>query len=223
MFTGLIETTGEVRRLDRAGEGARVEVAASFPDRGDLTRLGDSIAIDGVCLTVVAVRAAGEGHVLTFEASHETLARTTLGARTPGDLVNIERALRLGDRLGGHMVAGHVDGVGRIEHITTRGSTWDLQFQMPAELAPEVVEKGSIAIDGISLTVNSVSAEAFGVTIIPHTGSSTTLVRKREGAAVNLETDIIGKYVLRAVSLRGAAPSRGGLTLEALREAGFLG
>jgi riboflavin synthase len=167
-----------------------------------------------VCLTVVEWQ---KGRA-AFDVGPETLERSTLGELAPGTDVNLERPLRLGDRLGGHMVAGHVDATGRIVRKTARGEAVDLAIAVDAQLARYIVEKGSIAVDGISLTVNRAAAREFEVSIIPHTQLKTTLTRKRESQAVNLEVDLIGKYVEKL--LAGYAP-KGELTIEKLQEHGY--
>ena len=220
MFTGLIEDVGRVESVEvvRAGaEGARRFTLdtllavddASFP-------IGASLAVDGTCLTVVA---KGSRRV-SLVAAAETLARTTLGRLAVGDRVNLERPLRLGDRLGGHLVAGHVDGVGSVAARRERGEALDVTLAASPDLLRYVVEKGSIAVDGISLTVNLVDERGFTVSLIPHTQGATTLGAKPVGAPVNLEVDLIGKYVEKLVAPHAA---RGGLTVEKLREHGFAG
>jgi riboflavin synthase len=179
---------------------------------------GESIAVDGACLTVVETR----GDEFLVQASEETLRRTTLGRLASGARVNLERAMRLGDRLGGHLVLGHVDAVGEVRSRASEGDALVLVFSLPAPLSPFFVEKGSVAVDGVSLTVNELSADHFTVALIPETQARTTLGKKAAGERVNLEADLIGKYVARLHGLRqspGQAP--GGLTAEALAAAGF--
>ena len=214
MFTGLIEEVGAVRRLHRQGSFQRLEVNASLILEG--TRIGDSIDIDGACQTAVEV---GSDY-FAVESVEETLQRTTLGSLRPGDLVNLERSLRLQDRLGGHLVLGHVDGVGRISRLEERHRQWLLSVEPPAELLRYIAFKGSIAIDGISLTVAQVEGRAFTAAIIPHTFDHTTLGKKQRGDAVNLEVDVIARYVERL--LRAGGPASGsGLTLEKMRDMGY--
>ena len=208
MFTGLVEALAPVERVDAEGGGRAVVVAAPFA--GELA-LGDSVAVNGACLTVVAHDAVR----CRFQAGPETLRRTNLGGLRPGDRVNLERALRVGDRLGGHLVQGHVDGLGRVRDRTRQGEWEVVWFACPAELAAQMVPKGSVTVDGVSLTLVDVTADAFSVALIPHTLARTTLGFKRPGDAVNLETDILAKYVWKC--LRG-----GGVTAEALRSTGFL-
>jgi riboflavin synthase len=185
MFTGIIEDVGHVLRV----EGARVTIGARLLDEEQA--LGASLAVDGVCLTVVAWR-RGEVDV---EVGPETISRTTFGDLKADAPVNIERPMRLGDRLGGHMVAGHVDGVGKIASLATRGEAVDIVITAAAPLLRYVIEKGSITVDGISLTVNAVDERTFSVSLIPHTQSATTLAQKGVGRGVNLEVDLVGKYV----------------------------
>jgi riboflavin synthase len=212
MFTGLIEALGTVRAISRDAKGARLELEAPFAD--ELER-GESVAVNGACLTAVDL-APGR---FSADVSNESLARTTLGELVVGAPVNLERALAVGARLGGHYVLGHVDGVGRISKIGELGEARRVDVEFPPALAPLVVEKGSVTIDGISLTVNELSERSFWVAIIPETWSKTTLGQRRPGARVNLEGDILGKYVLRALATRGLT---GGLTEALLRENGYL-
>lgn len=195
MFTGIVEDVGQIARIEPLpSERARlVTVRAPLLDAEQ--PLGASLAVDGVCLTVTAWR-RGEVDAVV---GPETIERTTLGQLAEGAPVNLERPLRLGDRLGGHMVAGHVDGVGRIAGVTSRAEAVDVLVEAPAELLRYVIEKGSVAIDGISLTVNRVDARSFAVSLIPHTQTATTLAHKGQGGAVNLEVDLIGKYVEKLV------------------------
>lgn len=209
MFTGLVEALGTVCDLQRDGAERQLTIAA--PSFRSEVVVGDSVAINGTCLTIVEQ----VGDRCRFQAGPETLRRTNLGELVLGDRVNLERALRLSDRLGGHLVQGHVDGLGRLaERI--RQNSWELVwFNCPAELAAQMVSKGSVAVDGVSLTLVDVAADRFSVALIPHTLASTTLGFKQSGASVNLETDLLAKYVWKC--LRG-----GGVTLETLREAGFV-
>lgn len=190
MFTGLVEGMGVVAALVPEGAGVRLTIAP--PDAlCDGVALGDSVAINGCCLTVVSLGAAG----WEFQAGPETLARTNLGQISAGEQVNLERSLPVNARLGGHFVQGHVDGTGRVEQILRTGEWVTLWFGVPAALARQMVAKGSVAVDGVSLTVVEVERERFSVALIPHTLEVTTLGSRQPGDAVNIETDILAKYV----------------------------
>ena len=213
MFTGLIETVGTVASLGRRGGFVVMGVRSTLP--GAELSIGESISIDGYCQTVVTV----EGDVFSVEASPETLARTTAGRLRVGSRVNLERALRLSDRLGGHLVAGHIDGVGRIARIADEGGFRVFAVRVPRELTRYVIEKGSIALDGISLTVNAVREDVVQVGIIPHTIDATTMADRRVGDEVNVEVDLVGKYVEKLLRPGEA----GGVTRDLLGKHGFLG
>ncbi len=192
MFTGLVEDVGTVARVEPRDGTCRVEVRPAALPVEELA-VGDSIAVDGVCLTVTE-RGSGAFSVTAVE---ETLRRTTLGDLAAGHAVHLERALRLGDRLGGHLVQGHVDGVGTLADRRAAGDNLELGFRAPPALLRYVVEKGSIAVDGVSLTVARVDDNSFAVALIPHTVAVTALARKEVGGRVNLEVDMIAKYVER--------------------------
>jgi len=189
VFTGLVREVGTVASLEGGADGVRIEIDAPETARG--AALGDSIAIDGVCLTVVA---AADGR-FAFDAVPETLDRTALGTLEPGSRVNLEPALRAGDALGGHYVQGHVDGVGTVRSVEPEGDGSRIWFDAPPELLRYVVEKGSIAVQGTSLTVAGVDDAGFAVALIPHTLAATTLGALAPGARVNLEADVLAKYV----------------------------
>ena len=191
MFTGLVETLGSVHSVE-ADDAGRTLVVAAASFAGEV-KIGDSIAVNGVCLTVVNCA----GAAFRFQAGPETLFRTNLGELTAGSRVNLERALRLSDRLGGHFVQGHVDGVGRIAERQRQGEWETVWFACAAELTRYMSSKGSVAVDGVSLTLVDVTAERFSVALIPHTLANTTLGFKQVGAAVNIETDILAKYVAK--------------------------
>lgn len=191
MFTGIVTHVGRVRAFDRTAAGARMEVEADL-DYATL-ELGASVSHAGCCLTIVE---KGEGGY-AVELSNETLARTTLGDWREGDGVNLERALKVGDELGGHLVSGHVDGVGEVVDVRQDGDAWRLSFRAPPPLHRFIAEKGSVAVDGVSLTVNEVEGDRFGVALIPHTWANTTLSRLTAGAHVNLEIDLIARYAAR--------------------------
>lgn len=211
MFTGLIEDVGRVVATSRAGAGARIRVETALP-AADLAT-GASVAVAGACLTVTG---AGPGH---FEAdvSGETLKVTTIGDLRPGARVNLERALSTGGRLGGHFVLGHVDGVSRVVEAGRSGEYTALTFSADAALGKYLVPKGSVAVDGVSLTVNATGGGRFTVMVVPHTLEATTLAALRAGARVNVECDILGKYVAAMLGRAG----HGGLTIDDLAKAGF--
>jgi riboflavin synthase len=220
MFTGLVEDVGRIERIDPipsgkgslpSGKGRRLRLSAQLFDEEQ--PLGASVAVDGVCLTVTEWT---RGQV-SVDVGPETIERSTLGRLSVGARVNLERPMRLGDRLGGHLVAGHVDGVGRIASVRPRGEAVDVTIAADPALLRYVVEKGSICVDGISLTVNTVNTGSFAVSLIPHTQAVTTLDKKGAGAEVNLEVDLIGKYVEK---LLGAFPQKDGLAAK-LKEHGF--
>lgn len=190
MFTGLIESVGTVARLDRRGAGARLRVEASWPDN-DLPTAGESIAVNGACLTVLEPSPSG----FSADLSPETLDRTLLSDLRTGDRVNLERALKLGDRMGGHIVQGHVDSVTRIISIRPESGFQRWRLSLPAELANEVTSKGSVAVEGVSLTVAALGPDWFEIALIPATLEATTLGRKVSGAHLHLETDVLAKYV----------------------------
>ena len=218
MFTGLVEGIGKVKRVRRISDDMRVTIAPSF----DVTdcRVGDSISVDGVCLTVTDLSDGAFG----MDVSGETLSRSTLGSIRQGAEVNLERALRLSDRLGGHLVLGHVDGVGRILRKESQQRSWVLRIGIDPQLSRYTIEKGSVAVDGISLTINRCAKEFFEVNIIVQTGKETTLLKKKVGDRVNIETDLIGKYVeklfLKDSSEREEKP-HSGIDLEMLIRNGF--
>ncbi len=210
MFTGLVADVGVVERL---APGAVTDVWVQSHFQEPLVH-GESIACDGVCLTVVESR----GPAFRVQAAPETLRRTTLGRWQPGTRVNLERALKMGDRLGGHWVQGHVDAVAEVLEGRPEGGSWVLGVGLPDALKPFFVEKGSVCIDGVSLTLTAVEADRFRVMLIPETQAATTLGARRPGDQVNLEADVIGKYVARIMGLRKEG---GGLTEAQLLAAGF--
>lgn len=228
MFTGIIETIGKVTGMQRSGVDARVTVSARWPDdEAPGVALGDSVAINGTCLTVVQFSANGAEASLSFDASHETLRLTSLGDLAVGSTCNLERAVRPMDRLGGHLVTGHVDCTGERLTVRKTGGCWDVTYSLPAAIAPEVAQKGSIAIDGVSLTVNTVTADTFSVTLIPHTVSGTQLLNGGSRTRVNLESDLLAKYVRRLLKIGGPSDATegvdDGVTAQKLHDAGFPG
>jgi riboflavin synthase len=212
MFTGLIEEVGHVVQVRKQGQGARLVIEARQVLDG--VRIGDSISISGACQTVVEI----QGNLLHFDTTAETLRCSTLGDLHPGEPVNLERALSLGDRLGGHLVQGHVDGVGALSGIRKEGISRILSITAPDELIQQIVLKGSITVDGISLTVSRLGTNDFEVSLIPETIRSTTLELKQVGDRFNLETDLIGKYVRRFLEGRQQSPK---ISMDFLSEHGF--
>ncbi len=189
MFTGLIEGTGVLLRIEQHGPDSRIVIRPEYEMHQ--IEVGESIAVDGACLTVVSFQA----NTFSADVSAETLSRTTLTRKPPGKRINLERALRLGDRLGGHIMSGHVDGIGVLRERLREGRSWRLFFGIPDELSRYVVAKGSIGMNGISLTVNGCSSGRFDVNIVPHTAAQTTIAELQAGEEVNIETDVIAKYV----------------------------
>lgn len=213
MFTGLVEEVGRVRRITRGPASAQIEIEARRVLE-DL-RVGDSVAVNGACLTVTRLGP----EVFWADAMAETLRRTNLGELGPGDKVNLERALRLSDRLGGHLVTGHVDGVGKILRKEKEDVAWVLSIAAPPQVTPYLIEKGSVAVDGVSLTVVEVEGDTFKVALIPHTADRTVLGMKGPGDKVNLEADLIGKYVRRFLEV--LQEKKEGITWEFLKSHGF--
>lgn len=202
MFTGIVEEMGAVKAVERTLAGARLSVLAStvMDDLG----IGDSISVNGACLTVVS-RAERE---FTVDVSTETLSVTSLGSLAAGAPVNLERAMKLHQRIGGHLVSGHVDAIGAVRNRRQDGNTLIITIEAPKEILRYCVPKGSITVDGISLTINELTERSFGVAIIPHTAKVTTLGLKQPGETVNLESDLIGKYVERLLQERGQLPPK---------------
>jgi riboflavin synthase len=211
MFTGIVEELGRVEKLARSAGGARLTISASTV-LGN-TALGDSICVNGVCLTVVEKGNAD----FSADVAQETLNVTTLGALRTGQQVNLERALQLSARIGGHLVTGHVDAVGRIKEKRQEGNSWRVFIEAPETALRYIIKKGSIAVDGISLTVADLNKAGFSLAMIPHTAKLTTLGFKTAGDSVNLETDIIGKYIEKLLSGRVEE----GVSLELLKKSGF--
>jgi len=216
MFTGLVETTGTILRLERADRDLRLTVRASL-EPPEL-KIGESVAVDGVCLTVIGF----EGDAFTVDVSEETVSRSSLRQRRQGDEVNLERALRLGDRLGGHLVSGHVDGTGRVAARQRRGESLVFKFEIPPEVSRYLIAKGSVAVNGVSLTVNRCEEREFEVNVVPHTARSSTMGKLKVGDVVNIEVDLIGKYVEKFLLQRSGSQSTGGVDREFLARHGFL-
>ena len=216
MFTGIVEEMGQVEGIQRGKQSAVLTIRAKTVLEG--TKIGDSIAVNGVCLTVTSLLSDR----FSADVMHETLDRSALAGLRRGSLVNLERAMAADGRFGGHIVAGHIDGTGRITRIKRDDNAVWYTVQAAPQLLRYIVEKGSIAMDGISLTVARVEETAFSISAIPHTVAQTALQNRREGDLVNLETDIIGKYVEKLLRPRDAqAAPAGGLTLEFLAQNGF--
>ncbi|HWO02351.1 MAG TPA: riboflavin synthase [Blastocatellia bacterium] len=216
IFTGLIIEVGRVRRVDRRADGAYLVIEANKVLEG--TRIGDSISINGVDLTVIEM----SRDFFSADASLETLKRSTLGELHEGRRVNLERALAVGERLGGHMVQGHVDGTGELVSVSPEGNAYRMRFAFPGQLGRYIAMKGSITVDGISLTVAGLGDDWFEVAIIPHTWRETILSELKTGASVNLEVDVLAKYVEQLMTREesaSAAPSK--LTIEYLQERGY--
>jgi len=214
LFTGIVQAIGEVDAVDGDGESGRIRLR--LPQGFGPLQSGESLAVDGACLTATG---PATGTFLA-DVSWETLSRTTLGGKSRGQRVNLERALRPVDHLGGHFVTGHIDAVGAIRHLVSRGANWELAVDAPERVLRYCVEKGSVAVDGISLTIATLGESGFTCAIIPSTFDQTTLRDRRPGDPVNLEADLIGKYVHRFWS-KDSTPSPG-LTFEALARAGFV-
>jgi len=213
MFTGIVEGRGKVEDMRTSRKGAQITISTPFALIDD--NVGDSIAVNGICLTATDIRADR----FVADVSGETLSSTNIGLLSSGETVNLERAMKAGDRFGGHIVTGHIDGTGKVKKREQRGDSVYFEITATEEIIGLIVNKGSVAIDGISLTVNSVTDSFFTLNIIPHTLEVTTLKGRRPGDSVNVETDIIGKYVERLMSRK--APGKG-LDMKMLSECGFI-
>jgi riboflavin synthase len=217
MFTGIIQAVGEVRTLEPRGGDLRLRIGTGGLDLSDVA-LGDSIAVNGVCLT--AVELPGDG--FAADVSNETLSLTSLGGLKPGSPVNLEKALTLQTRLGGHLVSGHVDGLGEVIERHDDARSVRFRIRAPRDLARYIAHKGSITVDGTSLTVNGVSGDVFDLNIVPHTLRETIMSDYRPGRQVNLEVDLVARYLERLLlGERAADPAGGGIDLEQLAKAGF--
>jgi riboflavin synthase len=215
MFTGLVEGIGRIKTIRRREGEAQLMILPPFS--ATACHVGDSIAVDGVCLTVTDLA----GDLLAVDVSGETLSRSTIGLLKQDDVVNLERALRVSDRLGGHLVTGHVDGIGKVLQKERRQRSWFFRIGIDRSLSRYTIEKGSIAVDGISLTINHSADRFFEVNIIPHTASGTTLQRKKVGDLVNIETDMLAKYVEKFLKGQGKEENKSTLDMDTLRKHGF--
>ncbi len=216
MFTGIVEEMGRIRHISLNGRSGQISVRAKKVLEG--TKIGDSIAVNGVCLTVTSLQPDG----FTADIMAETYRRSNLGQGKPGEYVNLERAMEAGERFGGHIMSGHIDGVGVIQAYRREENAVWVTIETSPEILRLIVEKGSIGIDGISLTVVKVEDTEFQVSVIPHTGEETTLLKKDTGDQVNLENDIIGKYVEKLLGIGSVEESGGsGLTMDFLKEYGI--
>ena len=217
MFTGIIQATGQIKAVVPTGDDMRLRVETGKLDLGDVA-LGDSIAVNGVCLT--AVELPGDG--FWADVSGETLAHTTMNSLKPGSVVNLEKALTPTTRLGGHLVSGHVDGVGEVVSRSVAGRSEQFKIKAPDELAKYIAKKGSICVEGISLTVNEVEGAVFSLNIVPHTLEETSLQQINKGAKVNLEVDLIARYLERLVLGEQAAKAGSDISMEFLAQHGFV-
>lgn len=219
MFTGIIEGLGTLARVQSVGQGKRLAIEAGFSLES--TKIGDSIAVNGACLTAVTLAK----NRFEVDVAPETLQRTILGQAKIGDRVNLERALRLSDRLDGHLVSGHVDGVGSISNRNALANAILITVAVPPPLTRYMIEKGSVAVDGVSLTLNKVGSDFFEVSIIPHTAGLTTIGFKKPGDRVNIETDLIGKYIEKFMLTPASpkeTPKKSGIDMAFLAKSGFL-
>ena len=222
MFTGIIEGLGTIVGIGSAGHGKRFVIASDF--HLDATKIGDSIAVNGACLTAVVI----QGKRFEVDVAPETLDKTTFQKAAVGDRVNLERALRLSDRLDGHLVSGHIDGTGVIQQKSPLGNAVIVSIRVPETLSRYMIPKGSVAVDGISLTINKVQQDGFEMSIIPHTAGMTTVGFKKPGAMVNIETDMIGKYVERFLSQKPdhgspvKSANNSGIDMAFLQKSGFI-
>ena len=218
MFTGIVEETGRIKRIEVNGNSGRIAICAKKVLEG--TRVGDSIAVNGICLTATSLQEDG----FTADVMAETFRRSSLGECQVGDAVNLERAMAANGRFGGHIVSGHIDGTGRISSLKREENAVWVTIRTTPEILRLIVEKGSICIDGISLTVAAVGALDFQVSVIPHTGEETTLLKKKPGSLVNLENDMVGKYVQKLLGIETEqknAEQSSGITMDFLKEYGF--
>ncbi|PID78072.1 MAG: riboflavin synthase [Deltaproteobacteria bacterium] len=217
MFTGIIEGFGTIKTISGAGEGKKMQIESDF--ELDDTKIGDSIAVNGACLTAVKV----SGRVFEVDVSPETMDKSTFPQSKPGDRVNLERALKVSGRLDGHIVSGHIDGTGTISSVEEKGNAIIIRINAPENIMKYIIEKGSVAVDGTSLTINSWGEGFFSLAVIPHTRNLSTIGSKKVGERVNLESDVIGKYIEKLITGKTAhSENNGGLSIDFLKNNGFL-
>lgn len=223
MFTGIIEAVGTIKAININAQGARIDIATNSLDMSDV-KLGDSIATNGICLTVVAFESTSRNGSFSADVSNETLNRTGFSHYKVGKAVNLEKAMLASTRFGGHMVSGHVDGISEVLSIENNGNSWEYWLSMPTDLAHYIAEKGSVTVDGTSLTVNSLSEGKFRLTIVPHTVKETVFSDYKIGSKVNLEVDLIARYLERLLTKEStsdySAPSN--INESMLQKAGFI-
>ena len=217
MFTGIIEATGHIAAIKRSGQDAQLTIQSDTLDFSDV-KLGDSIASNGVCLTVTSLGSKS----FTADVSGETLSRTLFDSYQTGQRINLEKALLPTTRLGGHLVSGHVDGIAIVSKVEKTGQSWQIYLQSPEELGRYIAEKGSVTIDGISLTVNELTAKGFRLTIVPHTARETTIQALQAGSKVHLEVDLLARYIERLLQGKQAAAPASHVTMNLLQQSGFL-
>lgn len=217
MFTGIIEATGHITAIKRSGQDAHLTIQSDTLDFSDV-KLGDSIASNGVCLTVTSLGP----NSFTADVSGETLSRTLFGSYQTGQRINLEKALLPTTRLGGHLVSGHVDGIAVVSKVEKTGQSWQVYLQSPEELSRYIAEKGSVTVDGISLTVNELTANGFRLTIVPHTARETTIQALQPGSKVHLEVDLLARYLERLLQGKQADAPASNVTMNLLQQSGFL-
>lgn len=217
MFTGIIEAIGHITAIKRSGQDAHLTIQSDTLDFSDV-KLGDSIASNGVCLTVTSLGP----NSFTADVSGETLSRTLFGSYQTGQRINLEKALLPTTRLGGHLVSGHVDGIAVVSKVEKTGQSWQVYLQSPEELSRYIAEKGSVTVDGISLTVNELTAKGFRLTIVPHTARETTIQALQAGSKVHLEVDLLARYIERLLQGKPAAAPASPVTMNLLQQSGFL-
>lgn len=217
MFTGIIEAVGKIKQININADGARLTIDTQSLDMSDV-KLGDSIATNGICLTVIAFDQSS----FSADVSNETLARTGFGSYSVNQIVNLEKAMLPTTRFGGHIVSGHVDAVTSIKSIEAKGNSFDYWIKMSEEIAPYIAEKGSITVDGVSLTVNTVLDDSFRLTIVPHTTEKTVISNYRVGTKVNIEVDVMARYIERLLTKKHTPVASSNVTEALLKQSGFI-